>query len=336
MFIFKPAVTVSLVGDPVSPVALVFSGGSEIQIYEEVKATDLAAVHALQRGAPVLPPGALADVAWRSWNLVDEVSPPVAEAVQAHPKSREISYRACFDNLDTAIATMDSLDQAEVLLIGLGGLGCHVAEHLVRLGVRRFHLVDPDMVEASNINRQLTYLLADVGKPKAHVCANRLHALGAERVVVHRDIEEALSVATDVSDAFVTADSDPHAIRRKVIGALHPLGVRYGFAGYAGTVLTISPLVTDPAAGCGACLELLTDPGSAITPLAWDGAIAPSSYAINAIGGALLVENWMRGLSGGEPVRSMKFDTRDFSLAEMPIHRLSLCPVCGAKARAAA
>ncbi|WP_297341491.1 ThiF family adenylyltransferase [Pseudophaeobacter sp.] len=334
MFVFKPAVTVSRVGDPDLPVALVFSGGPEIKIYDEVTSEDLIAVHALQKGVPALPQGTLADQAWRYWGLVDDVPELSIKAIQAHSKSREIAYRACFCRLGAAIATIEALTRAEVMLVGLGGLGCHVAEHLVRLGVRRFHLIDPDVVEASNLNRQIAYMPADVGKPKAQVLAARLQELEAERVVVHQDLATALNAAgADVTDAFVTADSDPHAIRRDVIRTLHPLGKRYGFAGYAGTVLTISPLVTDPEAGCGACFEQLTDPGQAIAPLDWDGAIAPSSYAINAVGGALFVEHWMRGLSGGVPVRSLKFDTRDFSLTELPVQRLSLCPVCGVKAR---
>lgn len=62
------------------------------------------------------------------------------------------------------------------LVLGVGGLGCGVALGLARLGVKKIMLLDRDVVDESNLNRQLLFKLSDVGKPKAEVGRDNLIA----------------------------------------------------------------------------------------------------------------------------------------------------------------
>ena len=66
------------------------------------------------------------------------------------------------------------LGQAHVLLFGVGGVGSFVAEALVRTGLGALTLVDMDMIEESNLNRQLQTLQENLGRPKAEVMGERL------------------------------------------------------------------------------------------------------------------------------------------------------------------
>lgn len=66
------------------------------------------------------------------------------------------------------------LQQAHVLVVGVGGVGAYAAEMICRAGVGRITLVDGDVVGESNINRQLIALRSTLGKPKAEVLAQRL------------------------------------------------------------------------------------------------------------------------------------------------------------------
>ncbi len=61
-----------------------------------------------------------------------------------------------------------------VLLVGMGGLGCPASLALAELGVRQLTLVDPDVVELSNLHRQLWYGPDDLGQKKVEVAARRL------------------------------------------------------------------------------------------------------------------------------------------------------------------
>eukprot|EP00013_Stygamoeba_regulata_P008273 CAMPEP_0177686932 /NCGR_PEP_ID=MMETSP0447-20121125/33840_1 /TAXON_ID=0 /ORGANISM="Stygamoeba regulata, Strain BSH-02190019" /LENGTH=351 /DNA_ID=CAMNT_0019197103 /DNA_START=177 /DNA_END=1232 /DNA_ORIENTATION=- len=77
-----------------------------------------------------------------------------------------------------------------VLVLGVGGLGCGVALSLCRLGVRKLYLVDNDVVDAHNLNRQLLFSAADVGDRKVDAAARALrltHHLCTEVVPLHMD-----------------------------------------------------------------------------------------------------------------------------------------------------
>ena len=66
------------------------------------------------------------------------------------------------------------LQNANVLVVGLGGVGAYAAEMIARAGVGRMTIADADMVSATNINRQLIALHSTVGKQKADLMRDRL------------------------------------------------------------------------------------------------------------------------------------------------------------------
>ncbi|MGQ0791475.1 MAG: ThiF family adenylyltransferase [Nitrosopumilaceae archaeon] len=61
-----------------------------------------------------------------------------------------------------------------VAIVGLGGMGSHIAEQLSYLGVRDFVLIDPDLAEESNLNRLIGATINDVGKPKVNIISERI------------------------------------------------------------------------------------------------------------------------------------------------------------------
>lgn len=66
---------------------------------------------------------------------------------------------------------------ARLLVVGLGGVGSWAAEMLCRAGVGAFTLVDADVVDVTNVNRQMPALASTVGQPKCEVVAERLRAI---------------------------------------------------------------------------------------------------------------------------------------------------------------
>lgn len=69
---------------------------------------------------------------------------------------------------------MEKLAHSHVLVVGLGGVGAYAAEQICRAGIGRMTIVDADVVNESNINRQLPALHSTLGMPKAEVVARRL------------------------------------------------------------------------------------------------------------------------------------------------------------------
>lgn len=76
--------------------------------------------------------------------------------------------------------TMETLDEAKVIIFGIGGVGSWCAESLVRTGLRHLTLVDSDRVSITNINRQLMATLSSVGQTKTETLRNRLTDINPE------------------------------------------------------------------------------------------------------------------------------------------------------------
>lgn len=73
-------------------------------------------------------------------------------------------------------AAQDKLAAAHVLIIGMGGLGCPVAQYLVGAGIGKLTLIDDDVIQLSNLHRQVLYTEADLGKSKVLVAKEKLSA----------------------------------------------------------------------------------------------------------------------------------------------------------------
>jgi sulfur carrier protein ThiS adenylyltransferase len=105
------------------------------------------------------------------------------------------------------------LRAATVGIAGCGGLGSNAAASLVRAGIGRLILVDPDVVEASNLNRQY-YFTEDIGMPKVDALARRLRAVNPRiELVLHNlelepdDVEKVFADADLLIEAFDRAQS---------------------------------------------------------------------------------------------------------------------------------
>ena len=111
-------------------------------------------------------------------------------------------------------AAQEKLFQAKVLVVGAGGLGCPALQYLSAAGVGTIGIVDFDMVELTNLQRQTLYSVEDIGKPKAQTAAEKLKIFNPDILFhVHNiklDSENALEiirgydVVIDGTDNFAT------------------------------------------------------------------------------------------------------------------------------------
>ena len=136
-------------------------------------------------------------------------------------------------------AIQDRLDRASVGIAGLGGLGSNIAVHLARLGVGRLVLVDFDVVDITNLNRQ-HYTMKDIGIPKTLALLEQLEAINpylnyetyTERVIPANAVR--LFAGCDVvCEAFDRADQKAMLIETLLVRLPDtPIVSGSGMAGY--------------------------------------------------------------------------------------------------------
>ncbi|MFT6052943.1 MAG: molybdopterin/thiamine biosynthesis adenylyltransferase [Halioglobus sp.] len=177
---------------------------------------------------------------------------------------------------DFDIAGQEKLQAATVLVVGLGGLGCPAAVYLAAAGVGSLVLADGDVVELSNLQRQIAHGEANIGDYKAQSAADTIRDLNSEvRIeVVAKTLQESdLSGLLSGVDLVVDG-SDNYAIRyglnRACIAAKIPL-VSAAAVRSEGQIAVFYPAVGGP---CYRCLYPKTGSDTALS-CSESGVLAP-------------------------------------------------------------
>lgn len=159
-----------------------------------------------------------------------------------------------------------SINSLTILILGVGGIGCNVALLVTRLGFKKIILVDHDIIEASNLNRQTLYSKNDLGKRKVEVAKNTLDNLDNlnSEIIAHdynlfKDWQKTINLIKK-SD-YVMNGLDLPEIKRSLIGILcQKLGKPMIYSGtdphsgYSGMILYQASNNTKP---CYECLQAI-------------------------------------------------------------------------------
>ena len=137
------------------------------------------------------------------------------------------------------------IKNSRVLIIGVGGLGCEIAKNLAMLGVGHLDLVDLDIIEHSNLNRQILFAGAKMGEPKAVVAAKKLAEINQNITIKHyhtslERLDPAIYQAADVVIGGLDSMNARLNLNAQCIRFRKPL-VDGGVSGYHGHVYTIFP-----------------------------------------------------------------------------------------------
>ena len=220
-----------------------------------------------------------------------------------------------------------ALRDASVLIVGAGALGSPVALYLAGAGVGRIGLVDSDVVEISNLHRQLLHYTPDIGVPKAHSAAAKLGFLNPEVVVEPYQVRldaanaggliEGADLVVDCSDSFETR----YAVNAACCAARIPL-VEAGVLGLSGLVMGVRP-------GTSACYRCaFPSPPPSAPSCAQAGILGPAAGVI----GSLQALEALKLLTGvGEPLLDafLQVDLASHAFLRVAVRRRPDCPDCG-------
>jgi molybdopterin-synthase adenylyltransferase len=236
------------------------------------------------------------------------------------------------------------LKTSRVVVIGVGGTGGAAASALAAAGVGSLHCVDPDVVELSNLNRQVIYTEDDIGAAKADAAVARLRRLNRDIEVTgeRRRIDSAqdvLPLARDCDVLLLTADRPPE-VRSWTNRACLAAGRPWVDAGYHGPLVQAGAYVP----GDGACWECLRAAmvdravercvefdDSPHRPAAVGAAVAATSAGMSGYLAAHQVTSLLTGIPRAQPGR---IQTINLAALDSP-HivagpRRPDCPACAA------
>lgn len=215
----------------------------------------------------------------------------------------------------------------KALVVGIGGLGCPAAIVLARAGVEVIGIADDDLVDVTNLHRQILFDERDVGRSKVQAAARRLAAIApAVRVVTHEtrllpqnaiELVSAYDVVVEGSDNFATKflAADAAAIAKKPI--VHGAAVRWH-----GTALAVG-------AEGGPCYRCLFEdvPREDAPNCAEAGVVGPMVGVVGAVQADLALS-----ILRGEDVSGtlFTFDGKTLASRRRRVPSRPSCVLCGA------
>jgi adenylyltransferase/sulfurtransferase len=222
----------------------------------------------------------------------------------------------------------EALKQASVLMLGAGGLGCASSQYLATAGIGKITLIDDDVVELSNLQRQVLHHDADVGKKKVESAADSLRELNPHIVVDTvatrlddnelRALIETHSIVVDASDNVETRNQ----LNRLCFATKTPLvsGAAIRMEGQI-SVFTYD----DPTQPCYQCLSALF--GSGALSCVEAGVMAP---VVGIVGAVQAMETIKVIANYGQPKKGkiLILDALSMSWREMNLMKMPNCPVC--------
>lgn len=220
---------------------------------------------------------------------------------------------------------------SSVLLIGAGGLGSPLAFYLAAAGVGRIGLVDDDVVDASNLQRQILYQTADVGRPKVEVARERVIALNPDvEVVPHAtrlSSENALEIFADYDVVIDGTDNFPTRYLSNdacvLLGKPNVYGSIFRFEGQAS--------VFDARNGpCYRCLFPEPPPPGAV-PSCAEGGVLGVLPGIIAMIQATEAIKLLTGIGSTLSGRLLLYDALRMEFNTFQLKKDPGCPACGAE-----
>ena len=222
-----------------------------------------------------------------------------------------------------------SLNQGKVLVVGAGGLGSPVALYLAAAGVGTIGIVDDDVVDLSNLQRQILHATADVGRPKVDSAADTLRSLNPEvQVIAHKCRLAADNVMAIISEYdFVVDGTDNFPAKFLVNDACVLAGIPFSHGGvlrFAGQAMTVVPGVS----ACYRCVFRQPPPEDAVSTCSEAGILG----AIAGILGTIQATEVLKFITGAGSLLTdtlLTFDGLSMEFRKIALSRQDDCAVCG-------
>ena len=237
---------------------------------------------------------------------------------------------------ELGVVGQEKLSNGRVLIVGAGGLGSPAAMYLAAAGVGTIGLVDADVVDESNLHRQLLYGSRDIGARKLDAAQRRLQEINPlVRVQLHHTriaLDNALEIISQYDIVFDGTDNFP--ARYAINDACVALGVPFVY----GSVARFEGQVSVFAAPDGPCYRCLfaEEPATGTVPNCAEDGVLGILPGIVGLHQSTEVIKWLTGIGRLLVGRLLMLDLLDHSSDEVALARDPACVACGTGAERSA
>lgn len=220
------------------------------------------------------------------------------------------------------------LMQSKALIVGAGGLGSPSAVYLALAGVGTIGIVDFDVVELSNLQRQILHHTPDVGRPKLESAKDNLRAYNPDvNVVLHEarlESDNAMEIIAQYD--LVINGADNFATRYLVNDACYLLNKTL----VDGSILIFDGQATvfKPGSGCYRCLFPEPPPPGMVPNCAEAGVLGALTGLVGSIQATEALKQFL-GIGDSLTSRLLLVDALSMSFREVKLKRNPSCPLCG-------
>ncbi len=230
---------------------------------------------------------------------------------------------------DVGVEGQEKISEAKILVIGAGGLGAPILMYLASAGVGTLGVADGDVVDLTNLQRQVIYVTADVGNAKVETARERIQLMNPDvTVVTHGAMADSSNILEIISEYdFIVDGTDNFPAKFLINDACVMAGKSFSHAGilrFQGQTMTVIPGET----ACYRCVFPEPPPPDAVPSCSQAGVLG----ALAGVFGTLQATEVLKYIIGKGNLltnRLMMFDALEMEFRNVKIKQRKNCPVCG-------
>jgi len=229
---------------------------------------------------------------------------------------------------DVGVEGQDKICQAKVLIIGAGGLGAPVALYLAAAGIGTIGIIDGDVVDLSNLQRQIIHFTEDVDKPKVLSAKEKINRLNPDvKVITYQTLftaENALEIIKDYD--FIVDGTDNFPVKFLINDACVFAGKPFSHGGilrFEGQTFTYVP-----GTACYRCFFYGPPPANLVPTCSQAGVLGAIAGMLGTIQAAEVLK-YVTGVGDLLTNRLLTFNAKTMEFRTIKGKQNHKCPICG-------
>jgi len=230
---------------------------------------------------------------------------------------------------DIGIEGQSKICESKVFIIGAGGLGAPVALYLAAAGVGTIGIVDNDVVDLTNLQRQVIHFTEDVDTKKVDSAANKMRAINPDITInTHHAFVSAANISEMIRGYdFVIDGTDNFAAKFLINDACVMEGIPYSHGGilrFTGQAMTVVP----GESSCYRCVFREPPPANSVPTCSQAGVLGAIAGMLGTIQAAEAIK-FITGIGDLLTDSLLTFDAKTMDFRKIKLKKQSNCPLCG-------